>query len=57
MIRSIREGRAQNAAEAAELLKADLKAATSDVTVSQEEYDEITAIKPMYLLCGYSDTL
>ncbi len=57
MIRSIREGRAQTAAEASELLKEDLRAATSDVTVSQEEYDEITAIKPMYLLCGYRDEL
>lgn len=55
MIRVIREGRAQSVQEAYEVMKADLKAMNSDVTVSQAEYDEIMAVKPMFLLCGYSD--
>ena len=41
--------------KAYEVMKADLKAMNSDVTVSQAEYDEIMAVKPMFLLCGYSD--
>ena len=57
MIRVIREGRAQSVQEAWEVMKADLKAINSDVTVSQTEYDEIVAIKPMFLLCGYEDTI
>ena len=44
-----------NAAEAYEVMKKDLQAINSDVTVSQVEYDEITAIKPMFLLCGYRE--
>ncbi len=55
MIRVIREGRAQTIAEAYEVMKKDLRAINSDVTVSQVEYDEITAIKPMFLLCGYRE--
>jgi len=55
MIRVIREGRAQTVAEAYEVMKKDLRAINSDVTVSQVEYDEITAIKPMFLLCGYRE--
>lgn len=57
MIRVIREGRAQTAAEAYEVMKKDLKAINSDVTVSQTEYDEIMAIKPMFLLCDYRDQI
>ena len=55
MIRVIREGRAQTVEEAYEVMKKDLRAINSDVTVSQVEYDEITAIKPMFLLCGYRE--
>ena len=55
MIRVIREGRAQTVAEAYEVMKKDLQAINSDVTVPQIEYDEIVAIKPMFLLCGYRE--
>ena len=53
MIRVLREGRAQNAEEALAVVKADLKALNADVQVSQEEYDEVVAIKPMFLLQDY----
>ena len=55
MIRVIREGRAQTVEEAYEVMKKDLQAINSDVTVPQVEYDEIVAIKPMFLLCGYRE--
>lgn len=53
MIRILREGRAQTAGEALEVLKADLKALNSSVQVEQEEYEEVVCIKPMFLLCDY----
>ena len=53
MIRILREGRAQSADEALEVLKADLKALNADVQVEQEEYDEVVAIKSMFLLSDY----
>ena len=53
MIRSLREGRAQSADEALEVLKSDLKALNADVQDSQEEYDEVVAIKSMFLLSDY----
>ena len=53
MIRVLREGRAQTAAEALEQVKTDLKALTADVQVEQEEHDEVVAIKPMFLLQAY----
>lgn len=53
MIRVLREGRAQSAEEALEVVKADLKALNADVQVEQEEYDEVVAVKPMFLLCDY----
>ena len=53
MIRVLREGRAQNAEEALAVVKADLKALNADVQVSQEEYDEVVAIKPMFLVSNY----
>ena len=53
MIRVLREGRAQNAEEALAVVKADLKALNADVQVSQEEYDEVVAIKPMFLVSDY----
>ena len=49
----LREGRAQNAEEALAVVKADLKALNADVQVSQEEYDEVVAIKPMFLVSDY----
>lgn len=53
MIRILREGRAQSTEEALEVLKEDLKRMDKSVTVSQQEYDEIVAIKPMFLICDY----
>ena len=53
MIRVLREGRAQSAEEALTVVKADLKALNADVQVSQEEYDEVVAIKPMFLVSNY----
>lgn len=49
MQRVIEEGRAVTAEQALEVVKADLKALNADVEVSQEEYDEVVAIKPMFL--------
>ena len=57
MIRVIREGKARSVKESWEVMKAELKAINSDVTVTQTEYDEIITIKPMFLLCGYEDVL
>ena len=53
MIRILREGRAQSADEALAVLKSDLKALNADVQVEQEEYDEVVAIKPMFLVSDY----
>ena len=53
MIRVLREGRAQTADRALEVVKQDLKALTADVQVEQWEYDEVVAIKPMFLLSDY----
>ena len=57
MIRVIREGRAQTAGDAWRIMKEDLHRINADVTVSQTEYDEITAIKPMFLICEYRDEI
>ena len=53
MIRVLREGRAQSAEEALAVVKEDLKALNADVQVSQEEYDEVVAVKPMFLVSDY----
>lgn len=53
MIRVIREDRAKTAGEALEVVKADLKALNADVKVDQAEYDEVMAIKPMFLIEDY----
>ena len=53
MIRVIWEGRAETEEEAFELMKDDLKKLTSDVTVTQKEYDEVVKVKPMFLVCDY----
>lgn len=49
----LKDKRAKTVPEALEVLKADLKAMNSSVMVEQEEYDEIVAIKPMFLVMDY----
>lgn len=49
----LRAGRADTIPAALGLLKEDLKALNSSVVVEQEEYDEIVAIKPMFLVMDY----
>ena len=49
----MKDGRAQTIPEALTVLKDDLKALNSNVTVEKEEYDEIVTIKPMFLVMGY----
>ncbi len=53
MIRVLEEGKIQTCDEAFARVKTDLKAINSDVTVEQEEFDEIMAIKPMFLVMDY----
>lgn len=53
MIDIIEEGRAENITGALNVLKEDLRALNSSVAVEQEEYDEIMAIKPMFLIRDY----
>ncbi|SHI12637.1 hypothetical protein SAMN02745229_01549 [Butyrivibrio fibrisolvens DSM 3071] len=53
MIRIIKEGKATTINEALEVEKKELKALNSDVKVSQEEYDEVVAVKPMFLVSEY----
>ncbi len=49
----LREGRADTIPEALRILKEDLKALNSSVVVEQEEYDEVVAIKPLFLVMDY----
>lgn len=49
----LKDKRAEMMSEALEVLKNDLKALNSSVVVEQEEYDEIVAIKPMFLVMDY----
>lgn len=53
MIRLIREGRATDIPEALDVLKEDLRQMDHTKHVTQEEYDEIVAIKPMFLVEDY----
>ena len=53
MIRAIEDARAVTAEEAFEVIKEDLKRLNASVQVDQEEYDEIMAVKPMFLVEGY----
>ena len=53
MQRVIEEGRAIRPAEALEAVKNDLKTLNSSVEVDQEEYDEVVAVKPMFLNENY----
>ena len=47
------ENGADSQITALEQVKADLKQVNSQVQVSQEEYDEIMAIKPLFLINDY----
>ena len=49
----MKDKRAETMSEALEVLKNDLKALNSSVVVEQEEYDEVMAIKPMFLIREY----
>ena len=49
----LKDKRAETMSEALEVLKNDLKALNSSVVVEQEEYDEIVAMKPMFLVMDY----
>lgn len=53
MRRIVEDGRAHTEEEALEVLKTDLKALNADVQVEQWEYDEVVAIKPLFLLMDY----
>lgn len=53
MIDIIAQERTRSVPEALELLKQDLKAMNSSVELEQEEYDEVMAIKPMFLVRDY----
>lgn len=54
MRRAMEQGRAAGVQEALEVVKTDLKALNADVQVSQEEYDEVVAIKAMFLNENYA---
>ena len=53
MQRAVLDGRASTAAQALEVVKQDLKALNASVQVDQEEYDEVVAIKTMFLNADY----
>lgn len=53
MIDVLADNRAKTIPAAFETVKKDLKAINASVTVEQEEYDEIVAIKPMFLVHDY----
>ena len=53
MQQAIAEGHALNVMEALDVVKADLQTMNADMQVSQEEYAEISAIKPMFLNADY----
>jgi len=54
MRRAMEQGRAAGVQEALEAVKTDLKALNAHVQVSQEEYDEVVAIKAMFLNENYT---
>lgn len=53
MIRAIEEGRAVQPSEALDAVKQELKALNADVEVDEEEYEEVVAIKAMFLNEAY----
>ncbi|MFR5243680.1 MAG: ATPase P, partial [Clostridium sp.] len=54
MQRAVREGRAESVEDAFDVVKNDLKKTNADVSVTQEEFDEIMAIKPVFLVRDYA---
>lgn len=54
MERAIREGRAVEPGQALEVVKKDLQALNADVQVEKDEYDEVVAIKAMFLVQNYA---
>lgn len=54
MERVIREGRAESVEDAFAAVKDDLRKTNADVSVTQEEFDEIMAIKPVFLVRDYA---
>ena len=53
MIRAIKKGKAVTVEESLAYVKEELKGLNKTVEVSQKEYDEVTTVKPMFLLCDY----
>ena len=53
MTDAIEEGRAVTVPEALDAVEKRLQALNADVQVEQEEYDEVVAIKPMFLVSNY----
>ena len=53
MQQAIAEGHALNVMEALEVVKTDLQTMNADMQVSQEEYAEISTIKPLFLNADY----
>ena len=53
MIDAVEGGQAVTTAEALDAVKARLQAVNADVQVEQEEYDEIVAIKALFLNHDY----
>ena len=53
MLRVLREGRSEDADGALAIVKDDLRALNSSVTVSQREHDEVVTVKPLFLVCDY----
>lgn len=53
MKREVLEGRAETPEEALNIMKEDFKAVNSSVTVYMREYEEIVAVKPMFLIENY----
>ena len=53
MVRVIREGRAADEREALEVVKKELKALNNTVRVSQQEYDEVVTVKPLFIVSNY----
>lgn len=53
MIRAIREGKAETPEDALTVVKEELRALNSSVTVSQREHDEVVAVKPLFLVSDY----
>ena len=47
-------GRAESVEDAFDVVKNDLKKTNADVSVTQEEFDEIMAIKPVFLVRDYA---